>query len=96
MKISDFHTTSENLAESRAINDIASRDTYDNLTDAEVRMLIRRKVEEAIVQYAMEINNLQMNINFLNTKNNAETDLKKAEEALSDLLCIDVDFKEVE
>lgn len=77
MKISDFHTISENLAESRTINDIASRDTYDNLTDAEVRMLIRRKVEEAIVQYAMEINNLQMNINFLNTKNNAETDLKK-------------------
>ena len=96
MKISDFHTISEDLEEIRRVNDIVSRDTYDNLTDEEVRLLIRRKVENAIAQYAMEINNLQMNIKFLNTKSNTEAALKKAEEALAELLCIDADFKEVE
>lgn len=96
MKISDFHTISEDLEEIRRVNDIVSRDTYDNLTDEEVRLLIRRKVENAIAQYAMEISNLQMNIKFLNTKSNTETALNKAEEALADLLCIDADFKEVE
>ena len=96
MKTSEFELTHEKIAKLALINEIESRDSYDGLTDEEVRLLIRRKVDNALAQYSGELLSAKLKIRMLEQQKTIEDELEAAQKRLADLLNIELEFETVE
>lgn len=77
------------------MNRLENLSTYDNLTDAEVRLLIERKVQRALTEYKLDVQVATMSLNTIDEELELKKKRKEAQKKLDELLKSELNFEEV-
>lgn len=77
------------------MNRLENLDTYDNLTDEEVRLLIERKVQRALNEYKLDVQAATMSLAMIDEELEIKQRRDEAQNKLDELLKADLNFKEV-
>lgn len=77
------------------MNRLENLDTYDNLTDEEVRLLIERKVQRALNEYKLDVQAATMSLAMIDEELEIKQRRDEAQNKLDELLKADLNFEEV-
>ena len=77
------------------MNRLENIDTYDNLTDEEVRLLIERKVQRALNEYKLDVQAATMSLAMIDEELEIKHRRDEAQNKLDELLKVDLNFEEV-
>lgn len=77
------------------MNRLENLDTYDNLTDEEVRLLIERKVQRALNEYKLDVQAATMSLAMIDEELEIKHRRDEAQNKLDELLKADLNFEEV-
>ena len=77
------------------MNRLENLDTYDNLTDEEVRLLIERKVQRALNEYKLDVQAATMSLAMIAEELEIKHRRDEAQNKLDELLKADLNFEEV-
>lgn len=85
----------DQISRNGEMNRLENLDTYDNLTDEEVRLLIERKVQRALNEYKLDVQVATMSLAMIDEELEIKQRRDEAQNKLDELLKVDLNFEEV-